>query len=153
MVCIYRMERRKRLNEVMKRVNRILNSSTLDTNAASRAILNRQRAQTIRPTSYFPGVDSTDVGGSSATYSTARDHVISYPQPLQQKGTKPVKEKKKVVRSSTFKSKEKRDDKDKDRQTPESMGILHDDGSSISEQEYISCIKIMKSLLEEMMVS
>ena len=81
--------------------------------------------------------------------------MISYPVP---KGTKLIKEKKKINRSVTFRSKEKKDDK-KEEKEKQFMGMVSQPGnvveenSRIPEQPYLKCITALKSSLEEMIVS
>lgn len=131
-----------------------INSMTTDHSAASRhqdaagssRVLNlRQRAHTVRPkTTYFS--EETDAPASG-------DHVISHPQLVPQPTkSKTVKEKKKVARSSTFRSKEKKEDKKEDVSAMYQQGNHSEENSARSEQIYIQCICALKSSLEEIMV-
>lgn len=119
----------------------------------------RQRSHTVRPkTTYFPGVDDTDVSGSSATIGTSGDHVISHPQLVSNSKGSKVKEKKKVNRSSTFRSKEKKEEKEKEKEKPAAAASVSStqasgEDSSHTEQLYISCITALKLSLQEIMVS
>lgn len=169
--------------EIARKILSTVNSVTSDTSATVRhqdhappsttnsKLLNaRHRAHTVRPkTAYFSGHDDTDNPGISATITghavtaggAVGDHVISYPVPVP-KASKPPKEKKKVGRSSTFRSKEKKEDKkeDKDKEKVSGLvGVVHQQGvvmgdekSRASEQLYIKCITSLNSSLEEIMV-
>lgn len=130
-----------------------------DAGSSAKALLLRQRAHTVRPkTTYF--TEETDAGVLTAvpSHATSGDHVISYPQlvsqPTKSKTVK-EKEKKKIIRSSTFRNKEKKEEKEK---PVVSGGVAFQQGnhseenSARSEQMCIQCISMLKSSLEEMMV-
>jgi hypothetical protein len=83
--------------------------------------------------------------------------VISYPQLVSQssksKNSK-EKDKKKVARSSTFRNKEKKEDKKEERHAPVASHPWNhsEEGGAKSEQTYIDCITVLKCSLEEIMV-
>lgn len=92
-------------------------------------------------TAFFNDDDVTSA--SSATLQA--DHVISAPIPLA-KQLKSAKIKKKLDRSSTFKTKEK------DKNPPGGNGTESDSSYRVPEQQYIQCITQLNDSLQEMMV-
>lgn len=172
------MQRHKRARETIEVAQHLLstvNSVTADSNVVTRhqdpaaasnsRVLNLRQRHTVRPkTTYF---DDVDVGRTTATITghgstSGPEHVISHPQPPQlvsnTRGSKPVKEKKKVNRSATFRSKEKKEDKKEEKEKEKLLGVApsqrssSEDSNHVSEQLYVDCIIALKSCLEEMTV-
>lgn len=164
------MHRHKRARETIELAKKLLGigvpmPADQDPVTNARLLNLRQRSQTVRPKTAYYFSDETDGGGGGggsagivSSCSSSGDHVISHPQLVSQPArskTVKEKEKKKVTRSSTFRNKEKKEEKEK---LSGLVGATHPVGNQSeenharSEQLYATCINALKSSLEEILV-